>query len=138
MGLKYDKSNDEDVVELTSLLEKSIGYPSTELTEIHSEAMKLGNFDLEDQLESAKSTLSSKKSEVQLTLYRNNLILPKNYVRVVVLQDRLIASKWQRLLTKSKTWEPLLICISRLLSISVYCLSSWGYFTQFLHLLLTL
>ena len=138
MGLKYDKSNDEDVVELTKKKKKIIGYPSTELAEIHSEAMKLGNFDLEDQLESAKSTLSSKKSEVQLTLYRNNLILPKNYVRVVVLQDRLIASKWQRLLTKSKTWEPLLICISRLLSISVYCLSSWGYFTQFLHLLLTL
>jgi hypothetical protein len=49
LGLKYDKKNDEDIVELTSLLDKIICYPSTELSEIHSEAMRLGNYDLEEK-----------------------------------------------------------------------------------------
>jgi hypothetical protein len=46
LQLKVDLSNHEDVEELSVILVELLSYPNGDMAEIHSNAMRLGNFDL--------------------------------------------------------------------------------------------
>lgn len=48
LGLMVDKNDPEDKKELQMILFGILDYPSEKLAEFHSEAMRLGNFDLQD------------------------------------------------------------------------------------------
>lgn len=48
LGLMVEKDDHEDKKELQMILFGIMDYPSEKLAEFHSEAMRLGNFDLQD------------------------------------------------------------------------------------------
>lgn len=48
LGLMLDNNDPEDKKELQMILFGIMDYPSEKLAEFHSEAMRLGNFDLQD------------------------------------------------------------------------------------------
>lgn len=46
LEIKVDNSSPDDEDELKKIIGEYLCYPSSELAEIHSEAMKIGNYDL--------------------------------------------------------------------------------------------
>lgn len=46
LSLDVDPKNEEDLRELSKILIQFLNYPRSDIAETHSEAMKLGNFDL--------------------------------------------------------------------------------------------
>lgn len=56
LELLLDKGSNKDREEIIKILGEYLNYPSTELATLHSDAMKLGNFDLEqkDNLKNSK------------------------------------------------------------------------------------
>jgi hypothetical protein len=47
LGLAVDKNDEEDLKELGKMLHEILNYPLSDIANTHSEAMRLGNFDLE-------------------------------------------------------------------------------------------
>jgi|JI9StandDraft_2_1071091.scaffolds.fasta_scaffold1274719_1 nucleoid DNA-binding protein len=49
LELVIDRNNPDDVQEISKILNQILNYPQTSIAETHKEAMRLGNFDLEDK-----------------------------------------------------------------------------------------
>lgn len=60
IGIQLDNKNPDDEAEIRKLIGVYLQYPSTELAEIHSEAMRVGTYDLETQEETKKNKVGSK------------------------------------------------------------------------------
>lgn len=48
LELTIDKKNEEDIQEVSMILNNMLSYPITEMAELHADAMRLGNFDLQN------------------------------------------------------------------------------------------
>lgn len=59
LELKVDVGNKDDVEELSTILVELLSYPNSEMADIHADAMRLGNYDLEKQSQNRNDTTTS-------------------------------------------------------------------------------